>query len=66
LVQLSNGSNQLATGASTLAAGTKKLQTGAGELASKLKEGSAQVPSWTPNNALPSHTLWRRRLRSTW
>ena len=48
LVQLSNGSNQLATGASTLAAGTKKLQSGAQELASKLQQGSAQVPSWTP------------------
>ena len=48
LVQLSNGGDQLTSGANELAAGTTKLQTGGQELAAKLKEGSAQVPSWTP------------------
>ena len=47
LVQLSDGSGELATGANELAAGTQKLQAGAAELASKLQQGSTQVPSWT-------------------
>lgn len=48
LVKLSTGSNQLADGADELASGTEKLQAGGQELATKLKEGSTQVPSWTP------------------
>ncbi|MGB3481929.1 MAG: YhgE/Pip domain-containing protein [Mycobacterium sp.] len=48
LVQLSSGSERLAGGAQELADGTKKLQAGGQELATKLKEGSTQVPSWTP------------------
>ena len=48
LGQLSAGGNQLAQGSAQLADGTPKLAAGAGELASKLKEGSTQVPSWTP------------------
>ncbi|MHA3019472.1 YhgE/Pip family protein [Mycobacterium sp. BMJ-28] len=48
LVQLAAGGSQLSTGATQLAAGTTKLRDGSQELAAKLKEGSAQVPSWTP------------------
>ncbi|CDO07146.1 hypothetical protein C1S82_21245 [Mycolicibacterium cosmeticum] len=48
LVQLANGGSQLSTGATQLAAGTSKLRDGSQELATKLKEGSTQVPSWTP------------------
>jgi putative membrane protein len=48
LVQLSSGSRQVASGAGQLANGTERLQAGADELATKLKDGSAQVPSWTP------------------
>jgi putative membrane protein len=48
LVQLSDGGGELATGANQLAAGTQQLQAGSAELASKLKEGSTQVPAWTP------------------
>jgi putative membrane protein len=48
LVQLANGGGQLSDGATQLADGTQKLADGSAELASKLKEGSAQVPSWTP------------------
>ena len=48
LVQLANGGNRLATGADQLADGTQKLEAGSNELAVKLREGSTQVPSWTP------------------
>lgn len=48
LVQLANGGGQLSDGATQLADGTQQLADGSAELASKLKEGSAQVPSWTP------------------
>lgn len=48
LVQLSDGSERLADGADELADGTDRLQAGGDELATKLKEGSTQVPSWTP------------------
>jgi len=48
LVQLTDGSRQLATGATKLADGTQQLQAGSQELAGKLKQGSTQVPSWTP------------------
>lgn len=48
LVRLADGGSQLSTGATQLADGTQKLADGSQELASKLKEGSAQVPSWTP------------------
>lgn len=48
LVQLANGGGQLSSGATQLADGTQKLADGSAELATKLKEGSAQVPSWTP------------------
>jgi putative membrane protein len=48
LVQLSDGSERLADGADELASGTDRLQAGADELATKLKEGSTQVPSWSP------------------
>lgn len=48
LVQLAAGGRQLTDGADQLADGTQKLADGSAELASKLKEGSAQVPSWTP------------------
>ncbi len=48
LVQLTDGSRQLAGGATKLADGTQQLQGGGQELASKLREGSTQVPSWTP------------------
>ena len=48
LGQLSDGGNRLAAGAGQLADGTAKLQAGSAELADKLKEGSTQVPSWTP------------------
>lgn len=48
LVQLARGGGQLSSGATQLADGTQQLADGSAELASKLKEGSAQVPSWTP------------------
>jgi len=48
LVQLTNGSRELANGADRLAVGTDKLAAGSNELAGKLREGSTQVPSWTP------------------
>jgi putative membrane protein len=48
LVKLTDGSRQLAGGATKLADGTQQLQAGSQELASKLREGSTQVPSWTP------------------
>ncbi|CAN5459480.1 YhgE/Pip domain-containing protein [soil metagenome] len=48
LVKLSDGSDRLADGARELTDGTEKLQAGGEELAAKLKEGSTQVPSWTP------------------
>jgi putative membrane protein len=48
LVQLTDGSRQLAGGATKLADGTQQLLGGAQELAGKLREGSTQVPSWTP------------------
>ncbi len=48
LVQLSAGGEKLASGATDLASGTDRLQAGGQELATKLKEGSTRVPSWTP------------------
>ncbi|MCV7356489.1 putative membrane protein [Mycolicibacterium fluoranthenivorans] len=48
LMQLAAGGGQLSSGATQLAAGTSKLRAGSQELAAKLKEGSTQVPSWTP------------------
>ncbi|MDV3129837.1 YhgE/Pip domain-containing protein [Mycobacterium sp. 21AC1] len=48
LVQLANGGHQLSNGAGELANGTEKLRDGSGQLATALKEGSTQVPSWTP------------------
>ncbi|WP_157521522.1 YhgE/Pip domain-containing protein [Mycobacterium sp. ACS4331] len=48
LVQLAGGGAQLAGGARELAAGTEKLKSGSAELADKLRQGSTQVPSWTP------------------
>ncbi len=48
LVQLTAGGAQLQSGAAQLAAGTEKLAAGSQELATKLKDGSAQLPSWTP------------------
>ncbi|MBI3214948.1 MAG: YhgE/Pip domain-containing protein [Mycobacterium sp.] len=58
LVALSNGSNQLAGGAQRLADGTDKLRAGSHELAVKLREGSTQVPTWTPQQRTEvAHTL---------
>ncbi|CAN5573717.1 YhgE/Pip domain-containing protein [soil metagenome] len=58
LVQLTDGSRQLANGATKLADGTDKLQAGSAELAGKLRQGSAQVPSWTPTQRTEvAHTL---------
>lgn len=48
LVQLAAGGDRLSSGAAELADGTGKLRAGSAELAGKLREGSAQVPSWTP------------------
>lgn len=48
LVKLAAGGGQLRTGAVQLADGTGKLKAGSQELAGKLREGSSQVPSWTP------------------
>lgn len=48
LSQLSTGGEQLASGSADLAQGTTQLRSGAQELATKLSEGAAQVPSWTP------------------
>lgn len=48
LTQLTDGGRQLAVGANKLADGTGQLQAGSHELAGKLREGSTQVPSWTP------------------
>ena len=47
LVQLGSGGQRLATGANELAVGTNRLTAGGEELATKLREGSAQVPSWS-------------------
>lgn len=48
LVALTDGSRQLAAGANRLADGTGQLRAGSQELAGKLRQGSSQVPSWTP------------------
>lgn len=48
LVQLSAGGHQLSSGARQLADGTGKLQAGSQELAGKLREGTTQIPTWTP------------------
>ncbi|ANI41884.1 YhgE/Pip domain-containing protein [Mycolicibacterium vaccae] len=48
LVQLAAGGHELSSGASQLADGTGKLRDGGHELATKLQEGTRQVPSWTP------------------
>lgn len=47
LVELTNGSLRLAAGANNLAAGTQKLQDGAQQLDTGLRQGAAQVPTWT-------------------
>ncbi|HEX5143389.1 MAG TPA: YhgE/Pip domain-containing protein [Mycobacterium sp.] len=46
LLALHAGGIKLAQGAGELATGTDKLQAGSHELASKLRAGSTQVPSW--------------------
>ncbi len=48
LVQLADGGRELSSGANQLADGTEKLQAGGQELATKLRQGAAQIPSWTP------------------
>ncbi len=48
LVALTDGSRQLAGGAQRLADGTGQLRDGSKELAGKLRQGSTQVPSWSP------------------
>jgi putative membrane protein len=48
MVALTDGSRELASGAQRLAEGTGELQAGSSELADKLRQGSTQVPSWTP------------------
>lgn len=48
LVQLAAGGARLSTGATQLADGTTQLRAGSQELATKLRDGSTQVPSWTP------------------
>ncbi|RVW09360.1 YhgE/Pip domain-containing protein [Prescottella agglutinans] len=48
LTQLSGGSETLAQGSQQLATGIGQLKDGSGELASQLKEGSKQVPTWDP------------------
>lgn len=48
LVRLADGGQQLATGAGRLADGTGQLRAGSRELADALRDGSTQVPSWTP------------------
>lgn len=48
LVALTDGSRQLAAGAQRLADGTGQLRDGSQELAGKLRQGSTQIPSWTP------------------
>ncbi|PIB74921.1 YhgE/Pip domain-containing protein [Mycolicibacterium brumae] len=46
--QLKTGMTQLSAGAAKLADGTSQLRDGSAELATKLRDGSTQVPSWTP------------------
>ncbi|ADT97819.1 YhgE/Pip domain-containing protein [Mycolicibacterium gilvum] len=48
LVQLAGGGRELAAGAHDLAEGTGKLRAGGQELATRLRDGSTQIPSWTP------------------
>ncbi|AFM19090.1 YhgE/Pip-like protein [Mycolicibacterium chubuense NBB4] len=48
LGQLADGGDQLASGAGELAEGTQRLQAGGQELATKLRQGAATVPSWSP------------------
>lgn len=48
LVQLARGGSELSAGADQLAAGTDKLQAGGQELATKLRQGTTAIPSWTP------------------
>ncbi|MDY6997457.1 MAG: YhgE/Pip domain-containing protein [Actinomycetota bacterium] len=48
LVQLAGGGAELSSGANQLAEGTDRLQAGGQELATKLRQGSTLVPSWTP------------------
>lgn len=52
LEQLRGGVNQLNDGAHQLNRGLVKLADGSRELADKLKEGSTQIPSWTPKQRL--------------
>lgn len=45
---LNGGLTQLAAGGAQLASGAGQLRDGSQELATKLRDGSTQVPSWTP------------------
>jgi putative membrane protein len=58
LVQLATGGDRISSGATQLADGTGQLEAGGRELATKLREGSTQVPSWTPaQRTQVAHTL---------
>ncbi|WP_099025661.1 YhgE/Pip domain-containing protein [Mycolicibacterium palauense] len=58
LVQLTDGSRQLAGGAERLADGAGQLRSGGELLAGKLRQGSTQVPDWTPQQRTEvAHTL---------
>ncbi|WP_237569790.1 YhgE/Pip domain-containing protein [Mycolicibacterium lacusdiani] len=58
LVQLAAGGDRISQGAGQLADGTDRLEAGSRELATKLREGSTQVPSWTPaQRTQVAHTL---------
>jgi putative membrane protein len=58
LVQLASGGDRISAGATQLADGTGQLEAGGRELATKLREGSTQVPSWTPaQRTQVAHTL---------
>jgi putative membrane protein len=48
LVQLADGGHQVSDGADQLADGKQRLQAGGQELATKLRQGTTLIPSWTP------------------
>lgn len=48
LGQLAAGGNQLSSGAHQLAEGTAQLRTGGQELATRLRQGAEQIPTWNP------------------
>ena len=50
MAQLADGGHRLADGAGQLADGAERLREGGQELATKLREGSTMVPSWTPQH----------------